>query len=98
MGGINNTQMSDVSVPTVDTTKSAGKAGLTNGLVGGVGTAVGSQVLGNGLGTAIGGIVAAGALEGADRDMVATIAVMQGIGSLGSGSAGGASSSNSEVM
>ena len=82
------------NVPTKSTLKDAATTGGMNGLASGVGRMAGRSVLGPGLGTAVGGVGAAAALDGTDRDMVATIAVDRAVdelfaGASSSGSSGG---------
>lgn len=71
-----------VDVPTKSGLKTAAKNGGMNGLAAGLGKNLGRGVLGPGIGTMAGGVAAASMLDGNDRDIVATLAVDQGIGEL----------------
>lgn len=76
-------------VPTKSTLTTAAKNGGMNGLASGLGKTLGRGVLGPGIGTMAGGIAAASMLDGNDRDMVATLAVDQGISELFAAGGGG---------
>jgi hypothetical protein len=89
-----------VDVPTTEGVRDAGMTGVINGLAGGVGAALGRGILGPGIGTAAGGVTAAAMLDGNDRDIVATYAVMDGMEELFSGASasGGGGGTNERVM
>lgn len=87
------------SVPTGDDVKDAGMSAVKVGGAASVGGAVGRGVLGPGFGTALGGVLAGAALDGADGDMAATLAVERGMNELFAGAAsGGGGGDNGQVM
>jgi hypothetical protein len=86
------------SIPTTDDATDAGMTGLKAGGAASIGQTLGRGILGPGLGTALGGTVAAAAMSGDARDMVATLSVERGMNELFAGGGGGGSRGNERVM
>jgi hypothetical protein len=81
-----------VQVPTKGSATDAAKTGGINGTATALGETVGRSIIGPGLGTAAGGVLAASAMSGTDRDIMATLAVERGMTELFAGGSSGGSS------